>query len=660
MHTESSEIAERPHDMSIYNGLTGVREKPGAGRSLLTETEQRQLASWNATQQDYPRNACVPQLVAAQASATPDAVALVMGDQVLSYKELNRRANQLAHCLQKLGVGPNVLVGLCVERSLDMVVGLLGILKAGGAYVPLDPTYPTERLTFMLEDAQVPVLVTQQHLTTRLVTHETSIICLDTDAAMLARQSVVDPTCTVTIDDLAYVIYTSGSTGRPKGVLITHDGLLNLVFWHQRAFAITSADRATQLTSPAFDATGWELWPYLTIGASVYLPDEEARVVPVSVRDWLVSCGITITFLPTALAESVMALEWPSTTALRFLLTGADTLHHYPSPTLPFALINNYGPTEATVVATFGRVPPVPHADMPPSIGRPIANAQIYILNDNLQQVPIDEPGELYIGGHGVARGYLNRPELTAERFVPDPFSNKPGARLYKTGDLARYLPDGQIAFMGRTDHQIKIKGYRIEPGEIVSVLNSHPAVQTSLVVAREDSPGDKRLVAYIVLVLGAQVTASSLRETLMTELPDYMVPVAFVILDTLPVTPNGKVDRKALPAPDATNTVRDEVVARPSTPTEERLARIVATLLELDEIGIDDNFFMLGGNSLLGTQIIIQVANTFGVDLLLRTLFDAPTVRQLSAEIERLILAKIEAMSEDEVRALLEQSHST
>jgi len=644
MYTRSNELA------------TVVKEEGSTHIAPLTEIEQRQLAAWNATRQDYPRDACVPQLVARQASVTPDAVALVANNQVLSYRELNRRANQLAHYLQACGVGPNVLVGLCIERSVDMVVGLLGILKAGGAYVPLDPTYPTERLVFMLEDAQTPVLVTQQSLATRLPTQETRVVCLDSDAAVLAQQSTTDPTCAVTVANLAYVIYTSGSTGRPKGVQIIHDGLLNLVLWHQRAFAVTPSDRATQVASPAFDATGWELWPYLTIGASVYLPDENTRAVPTLLRDWLVRHGITITFLPTALAESVMALEWPSTTSLRYLLTGADTLHHYPSPSLPCALINNYGPTEVTVVATFGRVPPTEHPDGPPSIGRPIDNVQICILDEHLRQVPIGVVGELYIGGAGLAAGYLNRPELTAERFIPHPFSDDPNARLYKTGDLARFLPDGQIAFLGRSDHQIKIRGYRIEPNEIVSLLNEYPAIQTSLVVAREDVPGDKYLVAYIVLVPGAPVTVRSLQDTLATQLPDYMIPATFVVLESLPLTPNGKIDRAALPVPDATTTLRDEIIAVPDTPTEKRVAAIVTSLLELEQVGVDDNFFLLGGHSLLGTQIIAQVAETFGVDLPLRSLFDAPTVRLLSAEIERLILARVEAMSEEEVLQLLQQ----
>ncbi|HEV2655389.1 MAG TPA: non-ribosomal peptide synthetase, partial [Ktedonobacteraceae bacterium] len=442
----------------------------------------------------------------------------------------------------------------------------------------------------------------------------------------------------------------------PKGVQITHTSLLNLLFWHQQAFAVTDSDRATQVTSPAFDATGWELWPYLTCGASVYLPDEDTRVSPLLLRDWLLSRKITITFLPTLLAESMMTLEWPTTTVLRFLLTGADTLHHYPPATLPFAVINNYGPTEATVVATYGPVSPTARAEMLPSIGRPIANTCIYILDEMWQQVPIGVPGELYIGGSGVARGYLNRPELTAEKFIPDPFSDEPDARLYKTGDLARILPDGQIAFMGRTDHQVKIRGYRIELDEIASVLNSHPAIQTSSVLAREDTPGDKRLVAYIVPTPEGHVTVGSLRETLLAQLPDYMLPTSFVHLEGLPLTPHGKVDRAALPLPDETNTLRDKATATPDTPTEKQVERIVASLLQVEEVGVEDNFFLLGGHSMLGAQLVVQVANTFGVDLSLRTLFEAPTVRQLSAEIERLILARVEAMSDDEILQMLGQ----
>lgn len=606
--------------------------------------------------QENALETCIHQLIARQAAATPGAVALAAGDATLSYFELNQRANQLAHTLQALGVGPDTPVALCLERSPELVIALLGILKAGGAYVPLDPSYPPERLSYMVRDTQVPVLITRQDLRARFPQQEMRILCLDSERETLARQSTADPIAQATPDHLAYVIYTSGSTGQPKGVQITHRSLLNLISWHQRAFAVTAADRATQIASPAFDASGWELWPYLACGACVLFPGEETRVSPALLRDWLIEQEISITFLPTPLAERIITLDWPRTLPLRFLLTGADTLHHYPPPNLPFALINNYGPTEATVVATSGRVPPLTDAHDTPTLGWPIAHTQIFLLDEQLQEVPAGQPGELYIGGAGLARGYHNRPELTAERFITSPFD--PSTRLYKTGDLARRLPDGQIAFLGRVDRQIKLRGYRIEPDEIVTALNQHPAILTSLILAREDPSCEKRLVAYVVLAPEAEVTAHALREHLAASLPDYMLPAIFVCLSALPVMPSGKIDRAALPAPDSANTLRESAIAHPSTPTEARLMEIVAPLLGLKQLGVDDNFFMLGGHSLLGTQIIMRVAQTFGVNMTLLTLFEAPTIRQLSAEIEQLILARLETLSEEEIQQLLaEQS---
>ncbi len=651
----SDKMMELSHNEQVYSPLTSLKERLDIVGPLLSEVDQQKLNAWNTTQQEYRRDLCVPQLVASQAIAIPNAIAITERNQVLSYKELNVRANQLAHYLQKQGVGPNVLVGLCVKRSVNMVVGLLGILKAGGAYVPLDPSYPSDRLLFMLDDAQVSVLVTEQGIAESFSTIGIRTVHLDTDAKILAEESKDEPEMAVTYSDTAYVVYTSGSTGRPKGVQITHDSLLNLVYWHQKAFEITAEDRATQLTSPAFDATGWELWPYLTIGASVYLADEETRLSPTSLRDWLLESRITVSFLPTALAESVIALRWPEKTHLRILLTGADTLRHYPPATLPFALINNYGPSEATVVATSGRVFPDSHTHVAPSIGRPIANTQIYILDEQLQQVPIGTIGELYIGGTGLASGYLHRPELTAERFIANPFSTEAGSRLYKTGDLARYLPDGQLLFMGRSDDQIKIRGFRIEPDEITAMINRHQSINTSLVIAREDVPGEKRLVAYLVLADNEGLTVDTLREALREQLPDYMIPSAFVVLDAVPITLNGKIDRKALPAPDETNTLREQEVALPGTPTEERVSEIVTSLLNLDRVGVDENFFLLGGHSLLGTQLITRISEAFGVELSLRTLFSSPTIQELSSEIEQLIFAQLEAMSDEEAERLLQ-----
>ncbi|MGB8343746.1 MAG: amino acid adenylation domain-containing protein [Ktedonobacteraceae bacterium] len=595
----------------------------------------------------------IPGLIARQAATTPNATALLSGKLVMSYRDLNQRSNQLAHRLKELGVGANTLVACYLERSFDLVVALLAILKAGGAYVPLDPAYPTERVAFMLADTGAPVLLTQSSLVTRLPSTVPTVICLDVDESFTDLPRTALPVCS-SANDLAYVIYTSGSTGRPKGVLVTHDSLLNLLSWHQKAFAVTAADKATQVASPAFDAVGWELWPYLTIGASVTFIPEDVRLSPVTLRNWLIEQGITITFLPTALAESVIALQWPTSTALRFLLTGADTLRRYPSPALPFAFINNYGPTEATVVTTSGRILPAAHSDQPPSIGRPITNMHVYLLDEQLRQVPTGEQGELYIGGVGLAQGYLNRPDLTAERFILHPFSDNPHDRLYKTGDLARSLPDGQLAFLGRIDQQIKLRGYRIEPEEIMAALNEHPAVQTSLVIARDFSADDKRLVAYLILHPGAALNESELRSMLAARLPDYMIPSAFVQLDALPLTLNGKIDTSALPAPDSSNTPREVTGASPCTPTEQALEQVIAPLLGIANVGREENIFLLGGHSLFGTQVIMRVAATFGVEMSLRTLFDSPTIAQLASKIEQLVLARIETMSNDEAARLL------
>ncbi|HYY16495.1 MAG TPA: amino acid adenylation domain-containing protein, partial [Gammaproteobacteria bacterium] len=464
---------------------------------VLPEAERQQvMVEWNATETAYPKERCIHQLVEAQVERTPEAMAVVFENEQLTYRELNRRANQLAHYLQQLGVGPEVLVSVFMERSLELVIGLYGILKAGGAYVPIDPEYPAERIAFMMQDSQALVLLTQQQLVERVPGHGARLICLDTGWPMIARGPEENFDSGVKAENLAYVIYTSGSTGRPKGVSAPHKGLLNLAFWHQGAFEVTSPDRATQLAGTAFDASVWEIWPYLSTGASLYIINSEILSSPVHLRDWLVSQAVTISFLPTPLAEMVLPLEWPAAPALRILLTGGDKLHQYPSPSVPFRLINNYGPTENTVVTTSGLVASKGREATPP-IGRPIANTQVYVLDRHLEPVPIGVPGELYIGSDGLARGYLYQPELTPERFIPHPFSEAPGGRLYKTGDLVRYLPEGSLEFLGRLDHQVKVRGFRIELGEIEAVLGGHPGVREAVVLAREDSPGDKRLVAY-------------------------------------------------------------------------------------------------------------------------------------------------------------------
>ena len=671
------------HFQTLLEGIVANSDRRLSGLPLLTDGERSQLlVEWNDTRTAYLRDACIHELLEVQVERTPDTVAVVFEDQHLTYRELNLRANQLAHHLQGLGVGPEVLVGLCVERSLEVVVGLLGVLKAGGAYVPLDAACPRERLAFVLEDTQTPVLLTQQRLVEKLPQHRARAICLDADRQTFAKESEGNPLSRVTAANLAYLIYTSGSTGSPKGVQIEHRGLLNLVFWHQRAFAISPLDRATQVAGLAFDASVWELWPYLAAGAGIHLPDEETRALPARLRDWLVDQRINIGFLPTPLAEAVLPLDWPRRATLRTLLTGGEKLHHYPAPSLPFELVNNYGPTENTVVTTSGLVLPKQRVDGPPSIGRPITNNQVYLLDQHMQPVPVGVAGELCIGGDSLARGYLSRPELTAEVFIPNPFSEEAGARLYRTGDLAHYLPDGNIEFLGRIDHQVKIRGFRIELGEIETVLGQHPAVRETAVLAREDVPGDplsppqperdeglragKRLVAYVVPSDGQDPIVGHLRRFLGEKLPEYMVPSAFVVLEALPLMPSGKVDRRALPAPGPERPALGGAYVMPRTLVEEVLADIWGEVLGVEEVGIHDNFFELGGHSLLVTQVVSHIRQSLGVELPMQTLFRAPTVGSLAAGMledpsERLkiektaeLLIRVAQLSEEEVETML------
>src|SRR5258708_5869260 len=619
-------------------------------------TNEDQHHSWAGNCSPRERSLCVHELIAAQTAAAPDALAVTQGKVSLTYQDLDHRASELAHLLQSLGVGPDVLVAIYLNRSPGMIVAALAVLKAGGAYLPLDPSYPMERLGFILKDAQPSVLLTGECMLNALSAQTDHVVMVDPEGRVATRQPFKAhvPKATTT-SDLAYVIYTSGSTGQPKGVEVTHGNLLNLLLWHQSAFQVAPADRASQLAALGFDAAVWEIWPYLTAGASIHLPSQLAINEPEAVRDWIVSQGITISFLPTPLAERAMTLEWPRNAALRIMLTGADTLHHYPPRNLRFQLVNNYGPTECTVVATSGPVIPAEHAGQVPTIGRPIDNVQIYILDENLKQVPIGESGEIYIGGAGVGRGYRNQLELTRERFVPDPFRSDPGSRIYKTGDLARRLPDGQITFLGRVDEQIKVRGFRIEPAEIVKALDEHPAVQASVVVALDSAPGDRRLAAYFVPAFKAHATHLELRNFLASRLPEYMVPATFVQLQALPLNASGKVDRATLPPPSRENTLRDNTFVAPRTPIEERVAGMLAPLLGLDQVSMEDNFFLLGGHSLLGTHLIARVRDAFGVELTLRGLFDAPTIAKLSAQVEARLTSKLEAMSESEAQRLLE-----
>jgi amino acid adenylation domain-containing protein len=614
----------------------------GSVRGLIRSTEARP----------------VHELVAVQAARRPEAPAVSAPDGVLTYAELDRRSTQLAHRLRRAGVSVESPVGLCLPRSAALVVGALGILKAGGAYVALDPANPPGRLQFMLRDSGAGVVVTDTEVAAKLG-HQGTVVTLDAGLGSLDGEDDEPPATQSGIRDLAYVIYTSGSTGQPKGVLIEHASLLNLVFWHRRAFALTEEDRGTQIASPGFDAVVWELWPLLTAGASVHVPPEELRTDPASLRDWLVEQRITISFLPTALAETIMALEWPAETSLRHLLTGGDALHRYPEVRIPFTVVNNYGPAEATVVATSGVVPAVAEGategTAAPSIGTPIDSVTVQVVDDSLRPVGAGEVGELLIGGAGVARGYLNRPELTAQRFVPDPFSTESG-RQYRTGDLVRVRADGELEFVGRADEQVQIAGRRIELGEIAATLDRHPAVRRSVVISTGDGSSQKRLVAYAVPSASAHPDIETLRSSLATTLPDYMIPADVVWLTELPMTASDKVDRSALVALVGAGALTAAGSgAAPRNELEEALVAIVAELLGLAAVGIDENFFLLGGHSLLGAQMIARIEERFGVELPLRDLFEKPTVAEMAQEVERLLVADLDAMSDEEAERLMQ-----
>lgn len=483
------------HFQTLLENIVANPKTKIAELGMLTEAERHQLLfEWNNTQVNYPKQLCVHQLFEAQVEQNPQAKALIFEEE-LTYQELNKRSNQLAHYLKKLGVGAEVLVGLCVERSLSMFIGILGILKAGGAYLPLDPNYPDGRLQGIIKNANLSILLTQKQWLKKLELDNLQVVCLDGE---FDQEVETNPTCEVTLDNLAYVIHTSGTTGKPKGVQIEQKSLLNLCFWHQQTFAISRFDKATQIAGVAFDACAWEIFPYLTAGASIYLPNEEIKRSPELLRNWLVANAITISFLPTPLAEKVLLLDW-SNSALRILLTGGDKLHQYPPNNLPFQVVNNYGPTENTVVTTSGiLIKDDSNTYIAPAIGRPINNTQVYILDQYLQPVPIGIAGELYIGGDGLARGYLNLPDLTLKHFIPNPFSNKVKSLIYKTGDLVKFRSDGNIEFLGRLDEQVKIRGYRIELGEIESLLSQHPSVQQTVVIAQENLPNEKHLIAYV------------------------------------------------------------------------------------------------------------------------------------------------------------------
>lgn len=609
---------------------------------IVSKCEQdKLLIEWNNTKVNYQRFQCIHQLFESQVERNPHAIAVVYENQKLTYQELNQRANQLAHYLQKLGVKPEVLVGICLERSLEMVIGILGIFKAGGAYVPLDPNYPQERLAFMLADTKIPVLLTQRQLVEKFSEYEAYIICLDSDWDQIAQESLENLVSSVTLDNLAYVIYTSGSTGKPKGVMNNHKGISNRLLWMQSTFQLTANDRVLQKTPFSFDVSIWELFSPLLAGANLVLAKPSGHQDTAYLVELIAQQQITIVhFVPSMLTLFLQESGLDKCQSLKRAFCSGEALSFDLQERffsrLDAELYNLYGPTEASIEVTSWHCQRNSNHTIVP-IGRAIANTQIYILDQHLQPVPTGASGELHIGGVGLARGYLARPDLTAKKFISNPFSNEPDSRLYKTGDLGRYLPDGNIEYLGRIDDQVKIRGFRIELGEIEAVLNQHPSVLQATIQAQEDEVDGKRLVAYIVPNSELVPTISELRCFLQQKLPDYMMPSAFVLLKTLPLTPSGKVDRKALATAQQclrralpTQLHPESSFVAPRTPAEEIVVNIWKQVLHLEKVGIQDNFFELGGHSLLAIQVNSRLNKAFGVELSVRSLFEAPTVEKL------------------------------
>ena len=675
-----SSIAKNPDKYLIY-------------QSILPESEQQKILWFGNQSQNKTQDKCIQQLFEEQVERTPDAVAVEYRDRQLTYRELNERANQLAHYLRDLGVAPEVLVGLCVNRSLEMIVGMLGVLKAGGAYVPLDPAYPLERLTYMADDSKISILLTQNQLRSRLPEHQARVVALDSDWSKIVLHSRENPTMKNTGENLAYVIYTSGSTGKPKGVMITHSALSNFAQTVLAEYKIEKSDRVLQFASINFDVAVEEIYTCLLTGSTLVLRTDEMLADMKTFCQTCQNWQLTILNLPTAYWHQLIAelanIEAYFPESVRLVIIGGEKVLSEPvkhwqeyvkrsGKSDRLQLINSYGPTETTVSATLYRIPTDTDtitSEVP--IGRPFDHLQTYILDRYGQPVPIGVPGELHIGGASLARGYLNRPELTKEKFIPNPFSvNSPkgyrfaykqltvnssssassalsassislrlcalceavsfrAARLYKTGDLARYLPDSNIEYIGRIDKQVKIRGFRIELGEIETVIAQHPDIQQTAVIAREDIPGDKRLVAYIV-PQQQDLPKSKLRSFLQKRLPHYMVPPAYVKLDSLPITPGGKIDRQALPAPEFDRSELGKTFVAPQNDLESKIATIWSEILNTSPIGVQDNFFDLGGHSLLAVSLLTRIEKTFQKNIPLTTFLSAPTIEGVAKVISQ------------------------
>ena len=623
------------HYVRVLEAMSGDLEKKQISElQLLTEGEREQLLKhWNRTGHAYAdENRCVQQFFEEQVEKTPEAVAVECEGEKLSYGELNRRANQLGNYLRKMGVGPEVRVGICVERSVEMVVGLLGTMKAGGAYVPLDPDYPEERLQFMLEDAHASVLVTQERFRERLGGYGGRVLALDAQWSEIGQESEANQETVTGPENLVYVIYTSGSTGRPKGAMNVHAGLANRLLWMQERYQLNKADRVLQKTPFTFDVSVWEFfWP-LMVGAQLVMAraggHQDPEYLVRTIRENEIT---TLHFVPSMLNVWLESESVGSCTSLRRVFCSGEALgvesQRKFQQSLAVELHNLYGPTEASIDVTCWECARDWKKDSVP-IGKPIGNTQVYVLDGSLEPVPVGVSGELYLAGAGLGRGYLNRAELTAARFVANPFSQGAGERMYRTGDVVRWNGEGALEFVGRVDHQVKIRGFRIELGEIEATLRSHQRVRDALAVMREDRPGEKRLAAYVLLNRDETLESGDLARYLKERLPEYMVPATVMALSAWPLTANGKLDRKALPIPEY---VSGAMYREPQTPEEKILCSVFAEVLGIERVGLDDDFFALGGHSLILPRLVNRIRAALGVELAMKTIFGSPSVADLA-----------------------------
>jgi amino acid adenylation domain-containing protein len=638
------------HFETLLEAIAADPTRPISALAILPSEERDQvLSAWNDTASTERTDLCIHQLFEQQAARTPDNVAVQFDDRKLSYRELNARANQLAQRLRRLGVTPDSRVGICVHRSPEMMVGLLGIMKAGGAYVPLDPTYPRERLEFMLQDGGAKVLITQEGLRQSVSSQDAQIVCIDSDWTSIAQHSCENLAPAATSANLSYVIFTSGSTGRPKGVQLEHRNVVNFINSVRRLFTLNDKDVYLGVASMSFDASVLDFYLPLSVGARLVIVDVETTRDGRALAETMSRANVTAMHATPSTWRSLVDSGWVGNAKLKIFSGGEALPWDLAKELLPrsAALWNLYGPTETAVYSAIHKVE---RSDGTVLVGRPINNTQIYILDANRQPTPIGVPGEICIGGGGVARGYLNRPELTAERFVPNPFRGA-GARMYRTGDLGRFRPDGVIQCLGRVDHQVKLRGFRIELGEIEAVLMQHPGIRQAVADVRTSGAGDKRLVAYLVYEGNPEPGISELRTFLKTKLPDYMVPSSFSVLEGLPVSPSGKLNRRALPDPDDARPTLGREYLAPSTPVEQAVAEIFSEVLEVKQVGLHDDFFELGGHSLLATRVISRLRDRFQIEMTPRFLFESPGVAEMASRISELLM---QSTNPDEMAMML------